>query len=109
MRSNKNTIKNVKEWLEKNGQNQVWLANKMELTPSLIKQLFDENQELQSIHIEKFSKITGLTISELSTSHQKINYSPIYSIRGRISNKQGERALEQLLIDSDHFDQLLNM
>jgi len=107
MRSDENTIKNVKQWLSENDKTQGWLANKIGIAPSLISQLFSGNRKLQPSHIEGFSKITGLTISELAASKDS-SQSPIYSLRGKISNEQGERGLNQLLLDVEHYVQLIN-
>lgn len=107
MRSDENTIKNVKQWLAENDKTQVWLAKKIGIAPSLISQLFRGSRKLQHSHIEEFSKITGLTISELAASKDS-SKSPIYSLRGKISNEQGERGLSQLLLDVEHYVQLIN-
>lgn len=108
MRSNVNTINNVKQWLSDNSKTQNWLSTEMGLAPSLISQLFSGDRKLQPNHIGKFSKITGLTISELASSDDETSHTPVYSLRGKISNKQGECSLTQLLLDAEHFVQLLN-
>lgn len=108
MRSDVHTINNVKKWLTENSKTQHWLATEMGLAPSLISQLFSGDRKLQPNHIEKFSFITGLTISELASSHEQTALGPLYSLRGKISNEHGERALTQLLLDAEHFVQLLS-
>lgn len=108
MRSDINTVQNVKQWLADHSKSQTWLATEMGLAPSLISQLFSGSRKLQPSHIEKLSKITGLTISELASSNDESSHTPLYSLRGKISNEQGERALNQLLLDAEHFVQLLN-
>lgn len=105
MRSDRNTIRHVKQWLVENDKTQAWLAQKMGVAPSLISQLFNGSRKLQSNQIEKISQITGLTILELGVSEES-NQSKIYSLRGKISNQQGERGLNQLLLDIEHYVQL---
>ncbi len=107
MRSDKNTIMNVKNWLDKNDYSQAWLADQMGVAKSLISQIFNGTRKLQTTHIIKISEITGLSIAELASSDQKTCNQLVYSLRGKISNENGQRALDQLLLDSEHFVQLL--
>lgn len=107
MRSDKNTIMNVKNWLDENNHSQTWLADQMEVTKSLISQIFNGDRKLQPTHIIKMSEITGLSIAELASSDQETCSQLVYSLRGNISNENGQRALDQLLLDSEHFIQLL--
>lgn len=107
MRSDKNTIMNVKNWLDKNDYSQAWLADQMGVAKSLISQIFNGTRKLQTTHIIKISEITGLSIAELASSDQKTCTQLVYSLRGKISNENGQRALDQLLLDSEHFVQLL--
>ncbi len=106
MRSDDNTISNVKKWLETNDHSQAWLADQMDVAKSLISQIFNGTRKLQPAHIIKMSEITGFSIAELASSSQEISKQPIYSLRGKISNEHGQRALDQLLLDSEHFVQL---
>lgn len=108
MRSDKNTIDNVKKWLAENSHSQAWLAEQMGVAKSLVSQIFNGSRSLQPNHIVKFSEITGLSISELASSQNDLTNKPIYSLRGGISNENGERALARLLLDSEHFIQLLD-
>lgn len=108
MRSDVNTVENVKKWLTDNGKTQAWLSTEMDVAPSLISQLFNGTRKLQPAQIEKFAKITGMSISELASSADGFSGKLVYSLRGSISNEQGERAFNQLLLDVEHFVQLLN-
>ncbi|HIZ52606.1 hypothetical protein ACWOEJ_09140 [Enterococcus eurekensis] len=108
MRSDLNTIEHVRKWLADNNKTQVWLAAEMDSAPSLISQLFSGSRKLQPGHIERFSEITGMTISELASSSNESSNNLVYSLRGHISNENSERALRQLLLDAEHFVQLLN-
>lgn len=107
MRSDKNTIMNVKNWLDENNHSQAWLAEQMGVAKSLISQIFNGTRKLQTTHIISMSEITGLSIGELASSDQENSNPIVYSLRGKISNEHGQRALDQLLLDSEHFVQLL--
>lgn len=108
MRSDDNTLMNVRKWLEENDYSQAWLANEMSISLSLVSQLFNNKRILQPKHIIKMSEITGMSIPALAHSETDFSEEPIYSLRGSISTKAGERALRQLLLDAEHFVQLLD-
>ncbi|UUX33369.1 helix-turn-helix domain-containing protein [Fundicoccus culcitae] len=108
MRSDQNTVKNIKQWLLDNDKTQSWLAAEMDIAPSLISQLFSGARKLQPNHIEKFAEISGFTISELASTYELSNVTPTYTVRGKVSNQHGEHALNQLLLDVEHFVQLTN-
>lgn len=103
MRSDNNTLMNVKKWLEKTDHTQQWLAKEMDITPSLLSQLFNGERRLQPTHIEKMSNITGISIPNLAASVDNKENELIYSLRGKLSNSEGERGLAQLLLDVEHY------
>lgn len=103
MRSDNNTLMNVKQWLKETNHSQKWLAKEMEITPSLISQLFSGERRLQPNHIKKMSNITGISISDLADSSDRKENQITYSLRGKLSNKDGERGLAQLLLDVEHY------
>lgn len=107
MRSDENTLLNVKKWLKETGQTQAWLAREMQIAPSLLSQLFSGERRLQPSHIEKLSVMTSLSISELASSSEEDVNQLHYSLRGKISTKQGERGFAQLLLDVEHYVHLL--
>lgn len=107
MRSDMNTLQNVKEWLRENRKTQAWLAKEMNIAPSLLSQLFSGERKLQPSHIEKMSLITEIPISTLADSQAEESEKALYSLRGEISTPEGERALAQLLLDAEHYVQLL--
>ncbi|MGA9517504.1 MAG: helix-turn-helix transcriptional regulator [Trichococcus sp.] len=107
MRSDENTLLNVKGWLAENQYTQAWLANQMGVAPSLISQLFNGERKLQPVHIAKMTEITGKTIAELASSEETKADELVYSLRGKISTEDGERGLAQLLLDVEHFAQLI--
>ncbi|WP_320164501.1 helix-turn-helix transcriptional regulator [uncultured Trichococcus sp.] len=107
MRSDENTLLNVKVWLAENQYTQAWLANQMGVAPSLISQLFNGERKLQPVHIAKMAEITGKTIAELASSEETKADELVYSLRGKISTEDGERGLAQLLLDVEHFAQLI--
>lgn len=107
MRSDENTLLNVKGWLAENQYTQAWLANQMGVAPSLISQLFNGERKLQPVHIAKIAEITGKTIAELASSEETKADELVYSLRGKISTEDGERGLAQLLLDVEHFAQLI--
>lgn len=107
MRSDENTLLNVKGWLAENQYTQAWLANQMGVAPSLISQLFNGERKLQPVHIAKMAEITGKTIAELASSEDIKADELVYSLRGKISTEDGERRLAQLLLDVEHFAQLI--
>ena len=85
----------------------LWLAEQMGVAKSLISQIFNGTRKLQTTHIISMSEITGLSIGELASSDQENSNQPFIPLRGKISNEHGQRALDQLLLDSEHFVQLL--
>ena len=107
MRSDENTLLNVKGWLAENQYTQAWLANQMGVAPSLISQLFNGERKLQPVHIAKMAEITGKTIAELASSEETKADELVYSLRGKISTEDGERGLAQLFLDVEHFAQLI--
>lgn len=107
MRSDENTLLNVKGWLAENQYTQAWLANQMGVAPSLISHLFNGERKLQPVHIAKMAEITGKTIAELASSEEIKADELVYSLRGKISTEDGERGLAQLLLDVEHFAQLV--
>ena len=106
MRSDENTLMNVKNWLAENQRTQAWLADRMGVAPSLISQLFNGERKLQPIHIAKMAEITGKSIVELASSEDVKADELVYSLRGKVSTEDGERGLAQLLLDVEHFAQL---
>lgn len=107
MVSDDNILRNTKQWLIKNQHSQMWLADRMGVAPSLISQLFSGERKLQPAHIEKIALITHKTITELADSPVKRTNEITYSVCGKISTSEGERALEQLLLDVEHYVHLL--
>lgn len=107
MKSDDNILKNTKQWLTKNQHSQAWLATRMGVAPSLISQLFSGERKLQPAHIEKIALITNKSIAELAGSPEKQTNEITYSLRGKISTIEGERALEQLLLDVEHYVHIL--
>lgn len=107
MRSDTNILMHVREWLDVEKHSQAWLAKEMSVAPSLISQLFSGERKLQPSHIEKMAEITGKSIAELAASDSEQADQVVYSLRGKISNEAGERALTQLLLDAEHFVQLI--
>lgn len=108
MRSDKNTLTNVKQWLTENHRTQAWLAGQMGVPPSLIGQLFNGERKLQPVHIEKMAEISGKSIAELASSEEDKADELVYSLLGKISTEDAERALAQLLLDVEHFAQLVS-
>ena len=106
MRSDENTLLNVKGWLAENQYTQAWLANQMGVAPSLISQLFNGERKLQPIHIAKMAEITGKSIVELASSEDVKADELVYSLRGKVTTEYGERGLAQFLLDVEHFAQL---
>jgi transcriptional regulator with XRE-family HTH domain len=106
MRSDENTLMNVKEWLAENQRTQAWLAGQMGVAPSLISQLFNGERKLQPVHIAKMAEISGKSIAELASSEDVKADELVYSLRGKISTEDGERGLAQLLLEVEHFAQL---
>lgn len=107
MKSNANILMNVKNWLLENDHTQSWLAKQMNIAPSLLSQLFSGERRLQVSHIEKISAITEMSIPDLASSPDNQYNQPVYSLRGRITTKEGESALNQLLLDAEHYVHLL--
>lgn len=107
MRSDDNTLHNTKEWLQKNNRSQAWLAKEMQIAPSMLSQLFSSERRLQPSHIEKISAVTGMSVPELASSTEDEDDQLSYSLRGKITTKEGERALAQLLLDAEHYVHLL--
>lgn len=107
MRSDEKITLNVKKWLKQNKRSQAWLAKEMEIAPSLLSQLFSGERRLQTSHIEKMSKLTGMSIPDLASSSDEEESLLTYSLRGEISTIEGERALAQLLLDAEHYVHLL--
>ena len=108
MRTDENTLTNVKQWLAETHCTQSWLANQMGVTPSLVNQLFSGERKLQPAQIAKMSEITHKSIAELASLEDIQAGEMVYSLLGKISNEDGERALAQLLIDVEHFAQLVS-
>lgn len=108
MRSDENTLTNVKQWLAETHRTQAWLANQMGVAPSLVSQLFSGERKLQPVHIAKMSEITHKSIAELASSEDVIADEMVYSVRGKISTEDGEHAIAQLLLDVEHFAQLVS-
>lgn len=108
MRSDENTLLNVKAWLAENHHTQAWLANEMGVAPSLVSQLLNSERKLQPVHIAKIAEITGKSIAELASFGNVKADALVYSLRGKISTEDGERALAQLLLDVEHFAQLVS-
>lgn len=106
MRSDENTLMNVKNWLVENHRTQAWLAGQMGVAPSLVSQLFSGERKLQPLHIGKMAEITGKSIAELANSEDKKANEFVYSLRGKITTEDGEHSLAQLLLDVEHFVQL---
>lgn len=108
MRSDENTLTNVKQWLVENHRTQAWLAGQIGRAPYLVSQLFNGERKLQPVHIAKLAEITGKSIAELASSEEEKADELVYSLLGKISTEDGERALAQLLLDVEHFAQLVS-
>lgn len=76
--------------------------------PSLVCQLFSGERKLQPVHIAKMAEITDKSIAELESSEDVIADEVVYSLLGEISTEDGKRALAQLLLDVEHFAQLVS-
>ena len=107
MKSNNEAIHTTRQWLTDHAKSQAWLADQMGVAKSLISQIFSGHRKLQAEHLIKIAEITGLSIAELTASETQEEAQPICSLRGKISNQAGERGLAQLLLDAEHFVQLL--
>ena len=108
MRSDENTLTYVKQWLAENHRTQQWLADQMGVAPSFVSQLLNGERKLQPVYIAKMSEITHKSIAELASSEDVIADELVYSVLGKISTEDGERALAQLLLDAEHFAQIVS-
>lgn len=108
MRSDDNTLTNIGQWLVENHRTKAWLAGQMNVAPAMVSQLFNGERKLQPIHIAKIAEITGKPIAELASSEEDEADEMVYTLLGEISTEDGELAIAQLLLDVEHFAQLVN-
>lgn len=70
--------------------------------------MFNGERKIQPIHIAKMAEVTGKSIAELASSEDVEADEMVYTLLRGISTEDGEHALAQLLLDVEHFAQLVN-
>ncbi|BDZ31535.1 helix-turn-helix transcriptional regulator [Lactiplantibacillus sp. WILCCON 0030] len=106
IQSDVNTLKNVDRWLKDHQRSHQFLATYLGITPAYMSQLFNQKRSLQPALIEKLVVLTGVSATKLARDSSKATQ-PAYLLRGRISNKAGQDALLQLLMDADRYVNLV--
>lgn len=100
-------ISNIKKWLDKTKTQQKDLAAMLDISPAYLNQILKGERNLQRKLIPRIVTVTGLTLDQLTEGKQENNGKLTYSLRGSISNAEGKRKQEQLILDVQHFVQLL--
>ncbi|BDZ30475.1 helix-turn-helix transcriptional regulator [Lactiplantibacillus sp. WILCCON 0030] len=93
-------IKNIQTWLKENQRPQSWLAEQIGLSTAMISQIFSGTRKLQTKHLLRILKVTGLQMATLtSASTDQLANDIHYELRGAFSNKNSEKTFKRLLWD----------
>lgn len=98
--NNKVVINNIKKWLKENNLSQIWLAEQIKVSTSMLSQMLNGERKLQTKHLLSISKVTGMTPNRLAEDEtKKVSNEPKYVLRGAFSSKKSERDFSKLLWD----------
>lgn len=98
--NNKVVVENIKKWLKENKSSQIWLAEQINVSPSMLSQMLSGERKIQTKHLLSISKATGMTPNHLAEDENKQVFNePKYVLRGGFSSKKSAREFDKLLWD----------
>lgn len=74
-----------------------WLAEEMEISRSLMGHILTGQRNIQTSHIEKLSKITGIPVKEFLDEPIKEEELYTVKLRGSINSRKAKASLDRLL------------
>ena len=93
-------IKNIKEWLRKNGHTQSWLAKEIKVSAPLVSQMLNGERKIQTKYLLSISGITGMSPDILAKDASKPAADELVcELRGEFSDPKLKRNFDKLLWD----------
>lgn len=96
------TLSSIKSWLKKNKKTQDWLAEQINMSPSLLSQVMNQNRKLQTKYLIAISKVIQIPLQELVGERKDDSKQPQIVLRGSLSNEKSKKQINQLLLDIQH-------
>lgn len=97
MKTNDNVIKKVKNWLEIEGKSNIWLAEKLEISNSLIEFILNGENTLKPERIAQLAKIMDLSTKDLIQPDVIKQDNLTVNIIGELTSRHSRRELDSLL------------
>ncbi|QFT91168.1 Helix-turn-helix domain protein [Bacillus sp. THAF10] len=86
----------LRNWLKENDKSYSWLANELKVSKSLVQHLLSGARTFTSERILQVSDVLGISVEELlNEEKKKRGYS--VQLRGKISTREGESALNNVI------------
>lgn len=104
--TNQVVLNKTQHWLNQNGHNHTWLADKLNISDVYMSQIFNQKRALLPKYIISISELMDISISELSEAEDTPE-EVAYFLRGKVSNEAGKKALVQALLDADRYASLV--
>lgn len=98
--NNEIVVKNIKQWLKKNGRSRGWLAKKIKVSVSLVSQMLNGERKIPNQYLLSIVEVTGMSPDVLAKDESRpTTDKPICKIRGGFSNPKHKRNFDKLLWD----------
>jgi DNA-binding transcriptional regulator YdaS (Cro superfamily) len=93
-------IENIKKWLKQTKSSQVWLAEQIQVSPTMLSQMLKGERKIQTKHLISICKVTGMTPNQLAKDENKQDSNELaYVLMGELSSRESTREFKKLLLD----------
>ncbi|RMW42520.1 helix-turn-helix domain-containing protein [Lactiplantibacillus pentosus] len=93
-------IENIKKWLKQTKSSQVWLAEQIQVSPTMLSQMLKGERKIQTKHLIGICKVTGMTPNQLAKDENKQDSNePAYVLMGELPSRESTREFKKLLLD----------
>lgn len=108
MLAKKQTLNTIKTWMESNHINQNDLAERMNVSKSLVGAMLNGERNITPANLKKITKLMNVSIAELlGTDEQAKNYS--IQLRGKATSRKTKRMIQDILISIKDYERLKNL